>query len=633
MKSKFSLGLLLIVFLFADICVYAVDVTLLVDRRGFPRKKDCYIRISLSDSKGQLNPSNEAFYQGEYLRFVITSEGGWKLDDDFLDDVLPNIVFEQGNQTYQIHNHEPAYDGKKITRILISVQKELDTSQPFTVSIARKDITGGAQLFLPQEMWRGYPQLMKEFETSKQLYEMGLHLGSFTQLTALLDNPQLSKFTFCEDAANLRNDVYSSFLQSIIGDFIKIRLDTMLRDEAELGALKDLRQKYIVLLDSMVFDTVKSSPFLGKLVEIRTDAADRYDDLLSNIERIGTNLDYSKIQYLKNSGPEDHRFRLLIEALCALVRAQDFNRPWQGDAEPPDSILIRIEAFELAENLNALRRVIVINMNQDQVILPSPFVANIRSYIGSYNIDTVPFTQPYIAVIMMANHYYQGDLDSVEYYLDKAFNGSSDTALNDWLMPIKTGLSSEKSTASAELKEMSDKGMERLINGQFEEALKEFQRAEIIAPNSPLIAYDIGIYNLVMKDTLKAITYFERALQLDSTMSVVYRRLYNLYITQAKWDNAIKMLEFAKIQDNAWEYNFFLAFCYTKVENHRAAIGCLNEAAALNSKNYDQYILLGDAYLKLGNKNVAKEHYNHARQLDPDRPEAYERLERLRQME
>ncbi|NQS97421.1 MAG: hypothetical protein HQ591_03120 [candidate division Zixibacteria bacterium] len=629
MKPKFSLGLLLIIFLFTDICVYAVDVTLLVNRRGFPRKKDCYIRISLSDSKGQLNPSNEAFYQGEYLRFVITSEGDWKLDDDFLNDVLPSIIFEQGNQVFKILKSEPSYDGKKISKILISVQKELDTSQPFTVSIARKDITDNAQLFLPQEMWQGYPQLMKEFETSKQTYELGLHLGSFTQLTALLDNPQLSKFTFYEDVANLRRAAYSGYHQSIVDDFIKIRLDTTLTDESKLSQLRDLNQRYIILIDSMVFDTSVVSPDLEKLSEIRADAVKRYYELLESIDRISINLDYSKIQCLKDSGPEDHRFRLLIEALYTAVRAQKIGSLWENDVKLPDSIVTRIEAFGLTENLNALRRIIASSMDQDKALLSTPFIGNIRTRLDSYNIDTVPFTQPYIAVIMMANHYYQGDLDSVEYYLDKAFNGSSDTALNDWLMPIKTGLISEKSTVSAELKEMSDKGMELLLKAHFDEALKEFQRAEIIAPNSPLIAYDLGIYNLVMKDTLKAITYFERALQLDSTMSVVYRRLYNLYITQTKWDNAINMLEIVKSNDNAWEYNFFLAFCYTKVENYQATIACLNQAAALNSKNYIQYIYLGDAYLKLGNTNVAKEQYDHARQLEPNRPEAYDRLKQI----
>ena len=233
----------------------------------------------------------------------------------------------------------------------------------------------------------------------------------------------------------------------------------------------------------------------------------------------------------------------------------------------------------------------------------------------------------------MANYHYQNDLESVMYFLEKAFNGSCDTVLNDWLIPIKTSISAEKTAASADVQEISDRGNELLMNGQFEEALNEFKRAQTIAPNSSLIAFNIGIYHLLNDDTLRAISYFERALRFDSTMSVVYRRLYNLYITQDKWDDAINMLEITKSKDNTWEYNFFLAYCYTKVENYQKAIACFNEAIALNSKNYIQYIFLGDAYVNLGNRVVAKDQYEHAIQIDPDRPEAYERLERLRQME
>ena len=633
MKPKFLLGLLLIIFLFADICVYAVDVTLLVDRRGLVRKKDCYIRISLSDSKGQLNPSNEAFYQGEYLRFVITSKDGWRLDDNFVEDVLPNIIFEQGDQKYRIIRSNPSYEGNKITKIIVSINKKLDTSQLFTVSISHGDISSRAQFDLPQEMWQGYPQLLKEFETSKQTYEMGLHLGSFTQLTALLGNPQLTKFTFYEDVANLRRAAYSGYHQSIVDDFIKIRLDTTLTDESKLGQLEDLYQRYIILIDSMVFDTSVVSPDLEKLSEIRADAVKRYNELLESIDRISINLDYSKIQCLKDSGPEDYRFRLLIEALYTAVRAQKIGSLWESDVKLPDSIVTRIEAFGLTENLNALKRIIANSMDQDKTLLPTPFIRNIRTHLDSYNIDAVPFTQPYIAVILMANYHYQNDLESVMYFLEKAFNGSCDTVLNDWLIPIKTSISAEKTAASADVQEISDRGNELLMNGQFEEALNEFKRAQTIAPNSSLIAFNIGIYHLLNDDTLRAISYFERALRFDSTMSVVYRRLYNLYITQDKWDDAINMLEITKSKDNTWEYNFFLAYCYTKVENYQKAIACFNEAIALNSKNYIQYIFLGDAYVNLGNRVVAKDQYEHAIQIDPDRPEAYERLERLRQME
>jgi Flp pilus assembly protein TadD len=65
------------------------------------------------------------------------------------------------------------------------------------------------------------------------------------------------------------------------------------------------------------------------------------------------------------------------------------------------------------------------------------------------------------------------------------------------------------------------------------------------------------------------------------------------------------------------------------VGDYHRAISVLDTAIALNQYNYDQYILQGDGYLKMGDKDIARQKYDHARMLDPNRDEAYRRLEGL----
>jgi tetratricopeptide (TPR) repeat protein len=133
----------------------------------------------------------------------------------------------------------------------------------------------------------------------------------------------------------------------------------------------------------------------------------------------------------------------------------------------------------------------------------------------------------------------------------------------------------------------------------------------------------------LQRDTLRAITYFERCLKQDSTIVVAYRRLYNLFIIQNDWDNAIRVLENARRAENTWEFNFYLAHCLMLKGNYSEAILALDSAIALNPFNYYQFIFQGDAYLNNGDRVKAKELYERARDLDPNLNDAFDRLKNL----
>ena len=622
------------------VCVFAVmaicfdsmaqQATLLVDKRGVFSKKDCYINISPTDSKGGLNPSDEAFHASDFFYFLLTSAGDWELNQNFIDEILPEITFAQANELYKIADYSAVYDGKDISEILAAVPKAIDVSRPFTVSIETKNVIHSVQFDLPESMWLGYSRLMNDFNTAEQTGELGLDLGAFKQLTMMFEDPELQKFSLFQKAADLRSDIYYRYHQVIVDDCIRIKRESTDTPAEQLyESLLGLKQRYITLLDSMLFDTTAQTPDLDKLKQTRNDAVTKYNDLLNQIRQVRSQIDFSYIDFLQNAGPQDYRFRIFVEVLFTLVRIQDLDSTWDNTLNPPDSILNIIASLELSPNLDALRRVITNSLEENNALLPETFISNFRYYLGSFNKSDVAFNQPCIETIIMVNYYYAAEKDSAYYYLEKAFIGSTDIDLNDWLLKIKSKLHAEAVQGSAEVQAMSDKGLTLLNSGRFAEALTEFQRADIIAPNSPLIACDFGIYNLLMKDTLKAITYFERALQLDSTMSLGYRTLYKLYITQGEYKKAVEQLGKLLEKNHAWEYCFFLAYCQFKLGNYNESIELLNEATALNSKNYKQYLMLGDAYVGIGDKVSAKKYYDIARQIQPERPEAYEKLKEL----
>lgn len=595
---------------------FAQEVTLLVDKRGLISKKDCFAKIAVCDSLGQTNPSHKVFYSTRDIYLVVTSEGDWQLDSKFIDEILPRFTFYQNVDAYKPLNRRAVIENSKIAKIVIAISRIIDVTQPFQVALTVDNANQMATFNVPVTLWPNYEKYLNEFKSAKTEDENGKILASFTSLSAILKYTDLQKYPFFSEITDYRIQIYSDYFQDIISEFNKIQIDQNLTAKQRRPLLENLLLKYSFLQDSL---TYIQSPGSDKLDEIKQNAAEKQSVLLKYLDGLSADIDFENIEWLKNAAPDDHRFRFMVECLYALMRAQNIDSAWNSSAKLPDTTYADLDNFTLRETFESLMRVMDKNYKEGKPLFPPQIFYNISQLKGTYK-------QPIISVIQMTAYFYEKNMDFARNYLRLALSASSDMTLNQWLSGIAANIKFNNASIPPEIKKLSDDGMKLVFAGDFDGAMQKFQRADYISPNTSLIAYDMAVLNLVKNDTLKAITYFERALAFDSTMTEIYRRLYNLYITQKSWNNAIKVLETALHIEDAWEFRFFLAYCYMQKGAYNDAILQIDAALILNQKNYDQYILQGDAYKALGDKSKAIEKYSQAKFLEPDRNEAYERL-------
>lgn len=621
MRSKFIFSVLTLSILSIVYSAIAADVDLLVKQKG--DKKFYYLNIAASDFKAETDPPNEEFYKGTAFYFVMTAKENWELDEKFHEKTLPDIFFTQNEDTLKILNSKPFYGDKKdISKILISISKKLDTTKPFTVHINSGKQVESVEFLLPEDLWPGYPLLRKQFDEAVALNGADKKIEAFRKMSELLKSDKLPIFSFYQEAIDIRNSIFISNFQNVLDAFLKIRMDKELTVINRLDSLNVLVIRYGILIDSLVYDTTATPKIVEALNIQRNDAIKKRKELADYIVQINKEMDYAKVSWMAASGPEDHRFRLIVEALYNLMRKQNLDSLWNSEAKLPDSTIMKLDAFELSDAYAALKRMMTRSMKAGEPLFLPAIENNLKNRTGSMK-------EPYILNIFMVDSYYRGDLEAARNYLEEALKISSDMNLNDWLGSIQVNYFGTSESTPKNILEISREGLALLNTGDFEGALQIYQRGQIISPNSPLISYNIGNYNLLKADTLKAITFYELAFRQDANIPAVQRKLFQLYIDVGEWEKALVVIDTSLATVSTWENNYCYARCLMHTGNYTGAITALDSAAVLNPFNYDQYILLGDAYLKTGNKENARTIYDKARLMEPTRDLAYKRLEEL----
>lgn len=113
-----------------------------------------------------------------------------------------------------------------------------------------------------------------------------------------------------------------------------------------------------------------------------------------------------------------------------------------------------------------------------------------------------------------------------------------------------------------------------------------------------------------------AIVYFEKAANIDSTISVIYFDLANYYYQKKDFQKAIKYYN-AKIKfDSNFEPAYkFLGFALMESNDYNGAIASLKKSIALADTSVVTHYWLGQIYIKLDSLDQASEQFNKALSL------------------
>jgi len=171
-----------------------------------------------------------------------------------------------------------------------------------------------------------------------------------------------------------------------------------------------------------------------------------------------------------------------------------------------------------------------------------------------------------------------------------------------------------------------EKGIDLYLNGNYKEAVKEFQRSMGLAPasaNSIHAANYMANAYLKLDDTEKAIKAYKTSIALNPFVEETHANLGNLYFSLERYDEAEKEYkEVVKLSSNGVNY-YALGQVYLSTGRYDEAENIFNKVRRLEPEKTDGYFGLGLAYSGQERYEEAIAQFEEAIRRDRDLYEAH----------
>jgi tetratricopeptide (TPR) repeat protein/CHAT domain-containing protein len=168
------------------------------------------------------------------------------------------------------------------------------------------------------------------------------------------------------------------------------------------------------------------------------------------------------------------------------------------------------------------------------------------------------------------------------------------------------------------------RGLESLVNGDYNQAIRDFSYMVQLDPNNPGAYYARGVAYYWNDEAGQAIEDFTRAILLDPNNAIYYNDRGTAYIWIGKYDLAIEdYTQAILLEPNASNAYNNRGFAYYNKADYNSAIEDYTRAIRLDPNLAIAYNNRGNAYLEKSEYNLAIEDYTLAIRLDPNYAIAY----------
>jgi ribosomal protein S12 methylthiotransferase accessory factor len=166
-------------------------------------------------------------------------------------------------------------------------------------------------------------------------------------------------------------------------------------------------------------------------------------------------------------------------------------------------------------------------------------------------------------------------------------------------------------------------------------AINELTNIEKMLPGKYYIQFYLGSCHLALNDPASALSYFNRALELDpkeQDIPSIYSYMGVCLKEMGEYRRALAVLKNAEKYDKERTdiYNL-MGFSYFKLKEHEKAIACFKKVLRLDPGSAIDYANIASNYRDMGQKRNAIKYYEMALAMDPKIEFARDSLIRLRQ--
>jgi tetratricopeptide (TPR) repeat protein len=170
-------------------------------------------------------------------------------------------------------------------------------------------------------------------------------------------------------------------------------------------------------------------------------------------------------------------------------------------------------------------------------------------------------------------------------------------------------------------------GIEKINKREYRAAIEDLTKAVEKSPKSSKAHFYLGEAYAHTRQIDLAEESFRKATGFDNKYSLAYKRLYDMLTRNGQYKEALDAIQKAvNLDKKNNEYLMELGFAYLNCEMIDEAIKTTSQAQINNPDNPGSYVVLGDAYLKMGVPSMAVDNYKKAIDIDSTYAEAHKKL-------
>lgn len=158
-----------------------------------------------------------------------------------------------------------------------------------------------------------------------------------------------------------------------------------------------------------------------------------------------------------------------------------------------------------------------------------------------------------------------------------------------------------------------------------EEALKLINDLQVQLPDDPTVLDEAIKFHKSLGENDKALEILELRALFEAENKEVKEQLIDLYICNKLWANAFDMQKDVITNTNDPTHDQLLKYANIAIENDKPdiAISICNNILDKDQLDGDALVILGNAYIKSGQKSLAIEHMERAASLSPENPASW----------
>ncbi len=576
-----------------------------------------------SDENGGENPDPEAIRNDENIYFTlipnINSEREYFKDNDLTEELMQIHLTQDGQNISRAMGLQPIPNGNgKVTRVMyIYPKRNVTMHKPFVF----KSLMGVADtIILDDEFYPYYPKYEKIYRDGMQFSSQRHYIKTFQTLLPVINDagsreeitcysfyPHLSQ-TLMETAISQHADS----LRKLFDDYSRQMICTP--DDAHLALVDSvvgmMNEGYAMFTPYFEMGFPKSNQLHDSYLDAMNTLATKREDLLTRYQR-------NRLKFLQTNTYKTFHFSFFVDLLARMVTGLDTLRILDGYDTLSFRSLDRLKPYK--EELVRMKwdddfRIFIDLINEDILthgrILGDSVMNNLEAQVAREK-------QPYFQIFQAFNTLNK-DHFLFKTYLTDALNKCTDRAI---LKNLEMWILSCNITAeglSAETVSDINKGIRLVRNERWGKAKDVFEIMTRLANTVAPPWYYAGEVLYKQGEPFAAEAKFDRALMLYP--EYIAPRLYKFSIQydNGNYDDLISGVNEALEINDIWLFHYWKARgLFAKEKYNESAAELKNACIGTNPWSFEQYMLLGDAYLKLGKYEEAKNAYDKGMEIDP----------------